>query len=59
MQAMAAAFAAFKLVAEPSGAAALAAILAGQVATRGRTVAAVLSGGNVDDAMFRAALAPT
>ena len=57
MQAMAVAFGDFKLVAEPSGAAALAAILAGRIALAGRTVAAVLSGGNVDPAMFAAALA--
>jgi threonine dehydratase len=57
MDAMATAFAAFKLVAEPSGAAALAAILAGRLSAQGRTVAAVLSGGNVDNAMFAAALA--
>ena len=56
MRAMAAAFAAFKLVAEPSGAAALAAILAGRLAAHGRTVAAVLSGGNVDGAAFAVAL---
>lgn len=37
-----------KLVAEPGGAAALAALLAGKVDTAGRTVAVVLSGGNID-----------
>lgn len=57
MQAMRVAFGDFKLVAEPSGAAALAAILAGRLAAQGRTVAAVLSGGNVDGEMFAAALA--
>ncbi len=46
------AFADYKLVAEPSGAAALAAILAGRLAVAGRTVAVVLSGGNVDRAEF-------
>jgi threonine dehydratase len=56
MQAMAVAFGDFKLVAEPSGAAALAAILAGRITIAGRTVAVVLSGGNVDAAMFAAAL---
>jgi threonine dehydratase len=56
LRAMAVAFGDFKLVAEPSGAAALAAILAGRLACQGRTVAAVLSGGNVDNAMFAAAL---
>ena len=37
-----------KLVVEPGGAAALAAVLAGKLDTRGRTVALVLSGGNAD-----------
>lgn len=37
-----------KLVVEPGGAAALAALLAGKVDTAGRTVAVVLSGGNID-----------
>jgi threonine dehydratase len=46
-----------KLVVEPGGAVALAAVLAGKVETRGRTVAAVLSGGNVDDELLRDVLA--
>ncbi len=46
------AFTELKLVLEPGGAAALAAILAGKVATQGRSIAAVLSGGNVDPGMF-------
>ncbi len=46
-----------KLVVEPGGAAALAAILAGRIDCRGRTVVAVLSGGNIDDAMLLRALA--
>jgi threonine dehydratase len=37
-----------KLLVEPGGAAALAAVLAGSVETRGRTVVLVLSGGNAD-----------
>jgi threonine dehydratase len=41
-----------KLVVEPGGAVALAAVLAGRLATRGRTVGVVLSGGNVDDALL-------
>jgi threonine dehydratase len=45
-----------KLVAEPGGAVALAAVLSGRVPTRGRTVVAVLSGGNIDDAMLARAL---
>jgi threonine dehydratase len=41
-----------KLVVEPGGAVALAAVLAGRLEARGRTVAVVLSGGNVDDALL-------
>jgi threonine dehydratase len=41
-----------KVVAEPSGASALAALLAGRVELRGGTVAVVISGGNVDAARF-------
>lgn len=37
-----------KLLVEPGGAAALAAVLAGKIETRGRTVVLVLSGGNAD-----------
>ncbi len=44
---------------EPAGAIALAALLAGRVAARGRTVAVVLSGGNVDPALLDRALAAT
>ena len=50
------AFDRLRLVVEPGGAAALAAVLAGKVATDGRT-AVVLSGGNVDPADFAAVLA--
>jgi threonine dehydratase len=56
-RAMADAFAELKLVAEPSGAAALAAVLEGRLAAAGRTVAVILSGGNVDRELFAAALA--
>lgn len=42
----------FKVVAEPSGASALAAILAGTIDVEGRTVAVTLSGGNVTAARF-------
>jgi threonine dehydratase len=45
-----------KLVVEPGGAVALASVLAGQLETRGRTVAVVLSGGNIDDDMLRECL---
>ena len=54
--AMRAAFLHLKLVVEPGGAVALAALLAGKIATAGRTVVAVLSGGNVDPGVFRAVL---
>jgi threonine dehydratase len=50
--AMRAAFEHFKLVVEPGGAAALAALLSGLYDPRGRTTAVVLSGGNVDAALF-------
>jgi threonine dehydratase len=43
-------------VVEPGGAVALAALLAGAFDARGRTVAVVLSGGNVDPALFAEAL---
>jgi threonine dehydratase len=43
-----------KLVVEPGGAAALAAILSGKLPTKGRTIAAILSGGNADPAEFAA-----
>jgi len=54
--AMAWAFRYLKLVMEPSGAVALAALLAGLVPTRGRTIAIVVTGGNVDAEMFCQAL---
>jgi threonine dehydratase len=46
------AFTTLKLVVEPGGSAGLAALLAGRVDVRGRTVAVVLSGGNVDPDLF-------
>jgi len=46
------AFNELKLVVEPGGAVALAALLAGAVDVRGKTVAVVLSGGNVDAKLF-------
>jgi threonine dehydratase len=51
------AFEHLKLVVEPGGTAALAALLAGKVEAKGKTVAVILSGGNVDPAQFAAALA--
>ena len=55
--AMAVAFSDYKLVVEPGGAAALAAVLAGKLDYRGKTVVVVASGGNVDSETFAAALA--
>jgi threonine dehydratase len=46
------AFEELKLVVEPGGAVSLAAILAGKIPLAGKTVAAVLSGGNIDPALF-------
>ncbi len=45
-----------KLVVEPSGATALAAVLSGSVAVAGQRVGVVLSGGNADPAVFARAL---
>jgi threonine dehydratase len=42
-----------KLVVEPGGAVALAAVMNGRIDARGRTIAVVLSGGNIDDALLR------
>ena len=46
------AFRELKLVVEPGGAVALAALLAGKLDVRGKTIAIVLSGGNVDADLF-------
>lgn len=46
-----------KLVVEPGGAVALAALLAGRIEAEGCTVAVVLSGGNADPALFARAIA--
>jgi threonine dehydratase len=56
-RAMRFAFDHLKIVAEPGGAVALAAVLAGKVPARGKTVGLVISGGNVDPAVFARALA--
>jgi threonine dehydratase len=50
--AVAFAFRELKLVVEPGGAAALAALLSGKVDIKGRIAVAVLSGGNVDPELF-------
>jgi threonine dehydratase len=47
-------FTRLKLVVEPSGAVALAALLTGAVQAAGKTTAVVLSGGNIDPAGFAA-----
>jgi threonine dehydratase len=55
LEAIAFAWVTLKLVVEPSGAVALAALLAGKIPSAGKTIALVLSGGNVDvDVMVRA-----
>ncbi|MBT6407070.1 MAG: pyridoxal-phosphate dependent enzyme, partial [Rhodospirillaceae bacterium] len=56
LAAMATAFSQLKVVAEPSGAVALAAVLEAVFPIKGKTVAVVCSGGNVDAQAFRAAL---
>lgn len=55
--AMAVAFHMLKLVVEPGGAVALAAVLSGKADCAGQTVAVVCSGGNVDPAVYAEALA--
>ncbi|HVV41651.1 MAG TPA: threonine/serine dehydratase [Nitrobacter sp.] len=50
--AMAFAFRDLKLVVEPGGAVALAALLAGRIEAHGKTIAIVMSGGNVDADLF-------
>tara|TARA_B100000676_G_C18058729_1_gene836251 strand:+ start:461 stop:1441 length:981 start_codon:yes stop_codon:yes gene_type:complete len=56
IEAMKVAFQYFKLVVEPGGAAALAGVLSGQFKVYGRTLAVVLSGGNVDPGKYRKVL---
>ena len=56
LSAMATAFRYFKLVVEPGGAVALAAVLSGKIEVTGKTIATVCSGGNVEAALFREAL---
>jgi threonine dehydratase len=58
-RAMRFAFEHLKIVVEPGGAVALAAVLAGRLATQGRVLGVVVSGGNVDPAVFARALAAT
>lgn len=56
-QAMQLAFQHLKLVVEPGGAIGLAALLSGKHEIKGQTIVVVLSGGNVDPALFSAVLA--
>jgi len=55
-QAMAFAFNELKVVVEPGGSVALAALLAGRMDARGKTVVVVLSGGNVDAGLYADAI---
>ncbi|PHY13644.1 pyridoxal-5'-phosphate-dependent protein, partial [Caulobacter sp. B11] len=56
-EAMRYAFSMLKLVVEPGGCVALAAALAGKIDVRDKTSAVVLSGGNVDPALYARVLA--
>jgi threonine dehydratase len=57
LEAIAYAFQVLKLVIEPGGAVALAAVLAGKLPLAGRTTAILVTGGNVDHETFCRALA--
>ncbi len=56
LDAMAFAWRELKLVVEPGGAVALAAVLNGSIDCAGKTVGVVLSGGNVDPVVYARAL---
>ena len=56
-EAMRAAFSYFKLVVEPGGATALAAVLEGKIDCRGKAIVVVCSGGNVDPSAYAEILA--
>jgi len=57
LRAMAVGYAVLKLVIEPGGAVALAALLEGRINARGKTIGIVLSGGNVAPDLFARCLA--
>jgi threonine dehydratase len=46
------AFEVLKIVLEPGGAVALAAVLAGKIATKGRAIGLIASGGNCDPGLY-------
>jgi threonine dehydratase len=46
------AFEVLKLVLEPGGAVALAAVLSGKIVTRGRNIGVIASGGNADPELY-------
>lgn len=52
LEAVYAAFRYFKLVVEPGGAAALAAVLTGRIKLPGKRIAVLCSGGNIEDGLF-------
>ena len=54
--AMKCAFDDYKSVVEPGAAVALAAVLSGQIDIKGKTIAVIITGGNVDAATYCAAL---
>ena len=56
LNAIAVAWRYLKIVAEPGGAVALAAILAGKVDAKNKTTVVIVSGGNVDQDIFNRAL---
>ena len=57
LQAVGFAYEQLRLIVEPGGAVALAALLSGQIEAAGKTVIIVLSGGNIDDAVLQMGIA--
>ena len=57
LQAVGFAYEQLRLIVEPGGAVALAALLSGQIEVAGKTVIIVLSGGNIDDAVLQTGVA--